>query len=66
VIAAENGESLSNQAIAKRAKYSVTEKTKADEVSDKNYKRRIRSMSVSRHLRKAKNIVQNTAIGVFP
>mgnify|MGYP006431389891 FL=1 len=63
---ANNGKNLSNQAIAKRARYSVTEKTKTDEVSDKSCRRRILSMSVSRHLRKAKNMIQNTAKGVFP
>ena len=54
MIGAKNGENLSNQDIVKRAKYSVIEKTKSDEVSDKVYRRRILSMSVARHLRKAK------------
>ena len=65
VVAATNGKSISNQAIAKLAKYSVLEKIKTDKVSDKIHRRRILSMSASRHLRKAKSMIQNTAIEIF-
>jgi hypothetical protein len=66
ILAAKNGENISNIEIANRAKLKIENKKSEDQVYDKADVNRLLSTEVSRKIKTANSMIDSTLYGVFP